>query len=76
MDPATAVMQALATNESAGLVMDFDGVLSPITDDPDASELLPGTEKILASLATKLSVVALLSGRPDRFLAERQPSQG
>jgi trehalose 6-phosphate phosphatase len=71
MDPATAVMQALTTNGNAGLVMDFDGVLSQITDDPDASELLPGTEEILASLATKLSVVALLSGRPANFLAER-----
>lgn len=69
-------MQALATNENAGLVMDFDGVLSRITDDPDASELLPGTEKILASLATKLSVVALLSGRPARFLAERATIPG
>lgn len=51
--------------------MDLDGVLSHITDDPAASELLPGTEDILASLATRLSVVALLSGRPASFLAER-----
>ncbi|KNC18692.1 hypothetical protein AC792_10780 [Arthrobacter sp. RIT-PI-e] len=69
MDAATEVMQALMTHEDAGLVMDFDGVLSPITDDPSASELLPGTGQILAELATKLSVVALLSGRPVEFLA-------
>lgn len=56
--------------------MDFDGVLSRITDDPGASELLPGTESILASLATKLSVVALLSGRPASFLAERATISG
>jgi hypothetical protein len=30
-------------NGNAWLVMDFDGVLSQITDDPDASELLPGS---------------------------------
>ena len=71
MDAATEVMQALMTHEDAGLVMDFDGVLSPITDDPSASELLPGTEEVLAELATKLSVVALLSGRPVEFLAAR-----
>ena len=71
MDPATAALQALTTNGNAELVMDLDGVLSHITDDPAASELLPGTEDILASLATRLSVVALLSGRPASFLAER-----
>ncbi|KQO00787.1 hypothetical protein ASF21_10725 [Arthrobacter sp. Leaf234] len=76
MDSATAVLQALVSNENAGLVMDFDGVLSRITDDPDASELLPGTEEILASLATKLSVVALLSGRPVSFLAARAAIPG
>lgn len=76
MDAATAVMQALTTSEQAGLIMDFDGVLSRITDDPGASELLPGTEKILAGLASKLSVVALLSGRPAAFLTERASIPG
>jgi trehalose 6-phosphate phosphatase len=76
MDATTAVIQALITNEHSGLVMDFDGVLSPITDDPGASELLPGTEEILASLAARLSVVALLSGRPAAFLAARATIPG
>ncbi|MFJ6003369.1 trehalose-phosphatase [Arthrobacter sp. NPDC092385] len=76
MDAATAVLQALTTSEHAGLVMDFDGVLSQITDDPGASELLPGTEEILAGLAGKLPVVALLSGRPVAFLAERAGTPG
>jgi trehalose 6-phosphate phosphatase len=76
MDPATAVLQALVTNENVGLVMDFDGVLSRITDDPEASKLLPGTEDILAGLATKLSVVALLSGRPVSFLSARAAIPG
>ncbi|MGJ9426675.1 trehalose-phosphatase [Nesterenkonia halotolerans] len=76
MEPATATLQALTKNENAGLVMDFDGVLSRITEDPAASELLPGTEEILASLATRLRVVALLSGRPVSFLAERASIPG
>ena len=76
MDPATVVMHTLTTNGNAGLVMDFDGVLSPITDDPNASELLPGTDKILEGLASKLSVVALLSGRPASFLATRATIPG
>ena len=72
MNSATAALNAIATRvETAGLVMDFDGVLSPIIDDPSVSELLPGTEELLASLATKLRRVALLSGRPVDFLARR-----
>lgn len=76
MDAATAAIQALTTNEGSGLVMDFDGVLSRITDDPGASEFLPGTKKILADLASKLSVVALLSGRPAAFLAAKASIPG
>jgi trehalose 6-phosphate phosphatase len=75
MDPATA-LHALTTHEHSGLVMDFDGVLSPIIDDPESSELLPGTDEILESLAAKLSVVALLSGRPASFLASRASIPG
>jgi trehalose 6-phosphate phosphatase len=71
MDEATAAIQALTVGEHAGLVMDFDGVLSQITDDPGASVLLPGTQEILEELASKLSLVALLSGRPVAFLASR-----
>lgn len=66
----------MASNENAGLVMDFDGVLSRITEEPEASELLPGTQEVLASLATSLSVVALLSGRPVNFLAARATIPG
>lgn len=77
MDSATAALKALADrSETAGLVMDFDGVLSPIIDDPSASELLPGTEELLESLAAKLRTVALLSGRPVDFLALRASIPG
>ncbi|GAB2920642.1 trehalose-phosphatase [Rhodococcus aerolatus] len=55
----------------AGLVLDFDGVLSPIVDDPASSTLPDGTAELLASLARRLGLVALLSGRPADFLAAR-----
>ncbi|MGV0110771.1 trehalose-phosphatase [Arthrobacter sp. CP30] len=71
MESANQVISALTSGPKAGLVMDFDGVLSPITDDPAASDLLPDTAAILAHLATRLPLVALLSGRPVRFLADR-----
>lgn len=70
------VIQALASSGAAGLVMDFDGVLSPITDDPTLSELLPGTRDLLEGLAGRLRTVALLSGRPADFLAERATVPG
>ncbi|MFB0834341.1 trehalose-phosphatase [Arthrobacter halodurans] len=77
MDPGAAALNAIANrSKMAGLVMDFDGVLSPIIDDPSASELLPGTEEVLGSLATKLGLVALLSGRPVDFLADRAAVPG
>ena len=67
-DTATALT---APGTRAGLVMDFDGVLSPITDDPASSRLLDGAHDVLAALAQRLELVALLSGRPAAFLAER-----
>ena len=57
--------------ERAGLIMDFDGVLSPIVADPGESRLLPGTAEVIADLAAEFAVVALLSGRPVAFLADR-----
>ena len=50
MIPRLPPIQAIADNPAtAGLVLDFDGVLSPIIDDPAASEL-PG--RVAASLVT------------------------
>ncbi len=62
--------------KKVGLVMDFDGVLSPIVSDPAGSQLLDGTAEILQSLTEKLGVVALLSGRPLSFLAARVRAGG
>ncbi|GAA3601675.1 trehalose-phosphatase [Kineosporia mesophila] len=56
--------------------MDFDGVLSPIVDDPAASRLPADLAPTLERLVKRLDVVALLSGRPVDFLAERVPVPG
>jgi trehalose 6-phosphate phosphatase len=71
MESANHRISTLTSGPKAGRLMDVDGVLSPMTDDPEANELLPGTAAILAHLATRLPLVALLSGRPVRFLADR-----
>jgi trehalose 6-phosphate phosphatase len=55
----------------AGLFCDFDGTLVPIITDPDASRLPDAARVLLADLAARLRVVALVSGRPAGFLAAR-----
>lgn len=61
MRTASDVILRLTSDPArCGLVMDFDGVLAPIVDDPSASALLPGAEDVLATLAEHLGVVGLL----------------
>lgn len=70
-DPLDVARSLAVPGRRTGLVTDFDGVLAPIVDDPAASALLEGAAEVLTSLAARLEVVALLSGRPVGFLAER-----
>ncbi|HLI15489.1 MAG TPA: trehalose-phosphatase [Acidimicrobiales bacterium] len=53
------------------IVTDFDGTLAPIVDDPQRARPLPGAPDLLAALAARFRTVAVVSGRPARFLAER-----
>jgi trehalose 6-phosphate phosphatase len=52
----------------AGLFCDFDGTLSEIIDEPDLARPAAGMPDLLGSLATRLAVVGVLSGRPVSFL--------
>jgi trehalose 6-phosphate phosphatase len=47
----------------AGLLTDFDGTLSPIVSDPGAAGLVGGAAGPLATLADRLAVVAVVTGR-------------
>jgi trehalose 6-phosphate phosphatase len=58
-EPATAVV-----------VTDFDGVLSPLVDDPAASRPADGALDALARLSGSVSQVALLTGRPALVVTE------
>jgi trehalose 6-phosphate phosphatase len=72
MNPrATAVDALAAAAAAAALVLDFDGVLAPIVPNPDASAMPAGSAATLARLATALGTVAVISGRPAAFLADR-----
>ncbi|WP_433608247.1 trehalose-phosphatase [Dactylosporangium sp. CA-139114] len=75
-EPDATIELLTAAPGRAGLVMDFDGVLSPIVTDPASSRLLDGTNDLLAGLARRLDLVALISGRPLAFLRDRAPVDG
>ena len=49
--------------ERVGLFSDFDGTLTPIFDDPRDTVLDSSIRDILAVLAEKLDLVAVVSGR-------------
>jgi trehalose 6-phosphate phosphatase len=53
------------------VLTDFDGTLAPIVADPDQAVPLAGAVDVLARLATKYAVVAVISGRPVSYLQSR-----
>jgi trehalose 6-phosphate phosphatase len=72
MSSRPTAIAALAEDPArSGLVLDFDGVLSPIIEDPTASAMPERVAATLARLAPALGLLAVLSGRPAEFLAGR-----
>lgn len=59
---------------SSGLLLDFDGTLSPIVESPGAARLLDGVNDVLEGLVARYKLVGVLSGRPVAFLAPLLPS--
>jgi trehalose 6-phosphate phosphatase len=67
-----AAINALAADPpSSGLVLDFDGVLAPIVADPTQSAMPGRVTAALGRLATRLGLLAVVSGRPAVFLEDR-----
>ncbi len=50
------------------VIVDFDGTLAPIVDDPAEARPLPDGPPLLDALAARFGLVAVVSGRPVRFL--------
>jgi len=53
----------------SALCLDFDGTLAAIVADPVGARPLPGVPELLARLAARFALVAVISGRPVDFLA-------
>lgn len=71
-DPAAVLRERLAAAaEHAGLFLDFDGTLAPIVDDPAAAAMPAELAPVLTEVAARLRLLAVVSGRPAAFLAER-----
>jgi trehalose 6-phosphate phosphatase len=58
---------------TAALVLDYDGTLSPIVEDPAAAVPLASVPDLLARLRDRFGMVAVVSGRPIEFLEPLVP---
>jgi trehalose 6-phosphate phosphatase len=54
--------------DHAAVLIDFDGTLAAIDDDPAAVVPWPGVPELLAALTRRFAVAAVVSGRPAAFL--------
>jgi trehalose 6-phosphate phosphatase len=66
-----SILDPLVVDPGAtALITDFDGTLSPIVEDPASARPLDGVPDLLDRLSRRFGVVAVVSGRPARFLVE------
>lgn len=72
----TALGPLAARPDVAGFLADFDGTLAPIVDDPARARPRADALASLGSLARRLALVGVVSGRPVDFLREHVPLDG
>lgn len=58
------------------MLVDFDGSLAPIVDDPGDATALPEARHALHALVGRVGLVAVVSGRPVEFLAAQLERSG
>ena len=75
--PGLGPLAALAADAAGSAVLtDFDGTLAPIVPDPELAVPLPEAPSVLAALAERFAVVAVVSGRPVAFLERHLAGAG
>ncbi|MFM8305412.1 MAG: trehalose-phosphatase [Actinomycetota bacterium] len=71
LDPAWSPL--VRAGARAGLLVDFDGSLAPIVDEPESARPLPAAVDACSRLAARLGLVAVVSGRPVAFVSRHLP---
>ena len=69
-DGKASVAAFLACEGRAGVLLDFDGTLSPIVARPELAKIRDGARDAIARLVDKVAVVAIVSGRTPAQLHE------
>jgi trehalose 6-phosphate phosphatase len=76
-DGVEGLLAALGDDPAGtGIFCDFDGTLAEIVDVPSDARPVDGAVDALAALAHTFARVAVISGRPARFLADHLGSSG
>jgi trehalose 6-phosphate phosphatase len=57
--------------QRSAVLADYDGTLAPVVSDPSRAVPLPGTSDLLVRLARRYGRVAVISGRPVRYLLDQ-----
>ena len=76
MTPRQLLEEIVADAVGTALVLDFDGTLAPIVEDPAAARMSDGLHETLAALVRGLASVAVVSGRPAVFLGQHAAVPG
>ena len=64
MTRASAPLDAFRANDGpAGILLDFDGTLSPIVARPELARIADGGRETLSALVRRFAVVSVISGR-------------
>jgi trehalose 6-phosphate phosphatase len=72
---AASLAPFVARPDDAGVLVDFDGTLSPIVADPASARPVDGAVEVLAAVAARVALVAVVSGRPTEFLQALLPPE-
>jgi trehalose 6-phosphate phosphatase len=54
----------------AAILLDFDGTLAPIVDEPAMARPLPDAAPVLTDLCRRAAAVAVITGRPEAFVRD------
>jgi trehalose 6-phosphate phosphatase len=73
-DPSRLVEGLRADPPRTAVLLDFDGTLAPIVDDPGQAVPLPDAPSVLSRLHEAFGLVAVISGRPVSHLQAHLPA--